>query len=95
MCLHHPTISFSFHSRDGGESSHSKKSKEKFLQMSDWLLKANEADVGYSGRQAGDPEDVVDHERMVELHGVAGEAEVVVYDYHVPQVDAVAEPSQR
>ena len=63
--------------------------------MSDWLLKANEADVGYGGRQAGDPEDEVDDERMVELHGVAGKAEVVVYDYHVPQIDAVAEPSQR
>ena len=77
-------LSFSLHTSDGGKSGDSEKNKEKFLQVSDGLLKANEADVRYGCRQAGDPEDKVDDEGMVELHRVAREAEVVVYHYHVP-----------
>ena len=80
---------------DRGKSCHSNENEEKFLQMGDWFFKGNKADEGYGGGQAGDPEDEVDDERMVELHRVAGQAEIVIYHDHVPQVDAVAEPGER
>ena len=63
--------------------------------MANWLLKADDADVGDSRRHADDPEDEVDDQGVVELHGVAGEGEVVVYDNPVYEVDPVAESGQR
>ena len=63
--------------------------------MANWLLKADNADVGNSSRHADDPEDEVDNQGMVELHGVAGQAEIVVDDNPVDEVDPVAEPGER
>ena len=63
--------------------------------MTNWLLKADNTDVGNSSGHADHPEDEVDNQGMVELDGVAGQAEVVVDDNPVHQVDPVAEPGQR
>ena len=62
--------------------------------MTNWLLKADNTDVGNSSGHADLPEDEVDNQGMVELDGVAGQAEVVVDDNPVDQVDPVAEPGQ-
>ena len=62
--------------------------------MADWLLKADNTDVGNGRRHADDPEDEVDDQGVVELDGVAGQAEIVVDDDPVDEVDPVAESGQ-
>ena len=87
-------FSFSFNRFDRGKSRHSQQGHQKFLQMANWLLKADDTDVGDCSRHADDPEDEVDHQGVVELHGVAGQGEVVVNDNPVYEIDAVAESGQ-